>query len=36
VTQLEEELKKWQALKMNFDKLEAKVEKVHWHTTSGV
>jgi len=29
VTQLEEELKKLQALKMNFDKLEANVEKVH-------
>jgi len=30
VTQLEEQLKELQALKMNFDKLEAKVEKVHW------
>jgi len=29
VTQLEEELKKLQALKTNFDKLEAKIEKVH-------
>jgi len=29
VTQLEEELKELQALKMNFDKLDAKVEKVH-------
>jgi len=29
VTQLEEELKELLALKMNFDKLEAKVEKVH-------